>query len=390
MDIALKLRSDKKSWFLFTLLCAVYCTINLLLPRLALDSMISSYVITPLLWGLVILLTLRLPGYRAAGKLKTRSGIIQIGLMIGICQIIFYTIGGLFSSFGNSPSSFTALGIFTNLVLVVATLAGMELSRAWLINHLGKRIFVGLAGISVFYTVLSLSLSQLTGIKADVSTLSFINSSFLPSLMENILATLLALLAGPWASIAYRGVIMAFWWFCPILPDLSWSLKGLIGLAVPILGMVLVWNSYMARTRRGKARRSNEGLQAGWIITAVVSVMIVWFAVGIFPVHPVLVGSGSMSPFMNTGDVAIIAKVKSDSIKVGDVIEFRKSQEVNIVHRVIALKDKTGANVIITRGDANGAPDADPVIPANVVGKVVFNIPKVGWLAVAVKGLIPQ
>ena len=36
--------------------------------------------------------------------------------------------------------------------------------------------------------------------------------------------------------------------------------------------------------------------------------------------------------------------------------------------------------------NAVDAPDRDPVVPIQVLGKVVFEIPKIGWVAIAVKG----
>jgi len=55
------------------------------------------------------------------------------------------------------------------------------------------------------------------------------------------------------------------------------------------------------------------------------------------------------------------------------------------VHRVVEIQESEGQRVFITQGDANREPDATPVLPANVVGKAVFSIPKIGWAAIAVK-----
>jgi len=180
--------------------------------------------------------------------------------MIGFVQVMSYAIGGLFSSFGKSPYSFTPLGVLQNLLLVVSTLVGMELSRAWLINNLGKKhTFLVLALVALLYTVISIPMGKITSITLRLETISFLNSTLLPTLVENLLASLLALLAGPWASIAYRGMIETFWWFCPILPDLPWAFKGLIGVAVPIVGMVAVNSFYSVKTGRRRSRKQTEG-----------------------------------------------------------------------------------------------------------------------------------
>jgi hypothetical protein len=42
----------------------------------------------------------------------------------------------------------------------------------------------------------------------------------------------------------------------------------------------------------------------------------------------------------------------------------------------------------ITKGDANGSPDSDPVSPQAVIGREIFVIPKIGWISIAVKKLL--
>ena len=121
-------------WLVLCLIIAIYCTINLGLPHLPFSGSIKSYVIQPVLWCLVAGVILLLPGYRPVARWSIRSTIIQLALMIGFFQVFLYAIGGLFSSFGKSPYSFTPTGMLTNLFFVGAMLAGMELSRAWLVT----------------------------------------------------------------------------------------------------------------------------------------------------------------------------------------------------------------------------------------------------------------
>jgi len=389
MDISLRARArGGYHWVLVLgLVIAIYCLINLALPHLPLTGFIKSYVVQPVLWGLLAGAVLVLPRYRPAAKSNVKSAIILLALMIGFFQVFLYVIGGLFSSFGKSPYSFTPTGILTNLFFVGAMLAGMELSRAWLINHLGRRhTFLALAFVGVLYTLLSVPLTRITGLRPELESITFLNSTLLPSLAENLLASLLALLAGPLAAIAYRGMLQGFWWFCPILPDLSWAFKGLIGVAVPIVGLVAVNSFYSAKVRRGQPRRrAKEGFPVGWIITSIICVVIIWFSVGLFPFHPSVVLSGSMRPVMDAGDVVIIAKVPADVIKEGDIIQFRKEEQITVMHRVIEIQETEEAKLFITKGDDNDEPDKDPVIPENVVGKHVLTIPKIGWASIVVK-----
>jgi signal peptidase len=373
-------------WLVIGLLAAIYCLINLGLPRLSIASFAETYVIQPILWGLLCWAVLVLPGYRSTGGLRLKATVIRVALVIGLFQLLLYVIGGLFSGFGRSPYSFAPTGILINLLFVGSMLVGMELSRAYLVNRLGKKhTFLALAFVAVLYSLLSIPLAQITDFRLELATITYVNSTLLPTLAENTLASFLALLGGPLAAIAYRGMLQAFWWFCPILPNLSWVFQGLIGVAVPIVGLVVINTLRTPRPRHRQARREGKDSLAGWIVTTIVAVAIIWFAVGLFPVHPTTVISGSMRPTLDVGDVVVIAKVSANNIKPGDIIEFREAEGVNTVHRVVEIRETEGDWSFITQGDANSRPDLNPVTPGNVVGKAVFSIPKIGWAAIAVK-----
>jgi signal peptidase len=386
MVTALDIQPKRAIWIAIALLAGIYLAINLGLAE-TVGGFAGTYLVIPLLWIIIGVVAIFLPRYRTAAKLKDKGSVIQLALMIGFFQMILLVVGGLFAGFGKSPNSFTSMGIATNLLYVAAMLFGMEFSRAWLVNHLAKkRIFLALACVAVIYTLLSVPLAQFTGLKLEVGSIDFVNSTFLPSLAENLLATFLALLAGPVPALLYRGILQAFWWFSPVLPDLPWMFKGLIGTALPIVGLVLINRLYSPQTGPKKGRRAESGSITGWIVTTVAAVGVIWFAVGLFPFQPALVGSGSMEPKMYPGDVVIIAKVPVDNIVTGDVIQFRVPEGITVMHRVIEIQEtEGGGEVFITKGDANDEPDLEPVIPENVVGKAVMTIPKIGWASAAVK-----
>jgi signal peptidase len=386
MVTALNIQPKRAIWITIVLLVGIYLAMNLGLANAISDSA-SAYLINPLLWIVIGVVIIFLPPYRTTARLKDKGSIIQLALVIGFFQMILFIIGGLFASFGKSPYAFTPMGILTNLFLVAGTLFGMEFSRAWLVNQLGrKHLFLALAFVAVVYTLLSVPLTQLTGLKLEVGSIDFINSTLLPSLAENLLATFLALLAGPIPALVYRGILQAFWWFSPVLPDLPWMFKGLIGTVLPIVGLVLMNRLYSPQTGPKKVKRTQGGSLTGWIITTVAAVAIIWFAVGLFPLQPALVASGSMEPKMYPGDVVIVAKMPADNIETGDIIQFRVREGVTIMHRVIEIQEtEEGSKVFITKGDNNDEPDSEPVLPDNVVGKAIMTIPKVGWASIMVK-----
>jgi len=79
------------------------------------------------------------------------------------------------------------------------------------------------------------------------------------------------------------------------------------------------------------------------------------------------------------GAMVITTEVSPDAIKEGDIIEFRQG-EMMVIHRVIEIEESGGAKQFITKGDANDNPDMDPVSPEQVKGRVMLNVPRLGWI----------
>ena len=86
-----------------------------------------------------------------------------------------------------------------------------------------------------------------------------------------------------------------------------------------------------------------------------------------------IVLTGSMSGAIESNDVVVTRQ--QDSYAVGDIITF-SAEGTSVTHR-IAAADGEGYR---TKGDANNAADQWPVAQEDVVGKVIFVIPKVGAL----------
>jgi signal peptidase len=320
-----------------------------------------------------------LPRARAAGKLRLHRLLNWLALVCAGFYILFMIIGGLLNGFGKSPYSFTPLWILNNIIFVGTSLAGMEISRAFLINRMSRhRAGLSIVLISLFFTALNLPLGKISVLHTSPDIVQYIGNDVLPAISENVLASYFALLGGPVPALLYRGVIQAFQWFSPFLPDLTWTTKAFIGILVPFVSLVLVQRLYLTEARKLKRNNAAEEKPAGWIVTAVASVLLVWFSVGLFPLYPSVILSGSMQPEIKKGDIVLMKKIAGDDAEPGDIVQYR-FERLNITHRVIKVQNANGAKTFQTKGDANSGPDPKSVGTQQIKGKVVCVIPKIGW-----------
>lgn len=81
------------------------------------------------------------------------------------------------------------------------------------------------------------------------------------------------------------------------------------------------------------------------------------------------------------GSVVYVTNVEPNELKSGDCITYRLSSGTVVTHRIVdVLKDSNGTLSFRTKGDANKAEDG--ILPqSSIIGKVVFSIPYLGYLA---------
>jgi signal peptidase I len=98
--------------------------------------------------------------------------------------------------------------------------------------------------------------------------------------------------------------------------------------------------------------------------------------------------SGSMSPVLERGTLVISLPVKPETIQKGDIIVFRQIPvgERPMVHRVIDIRRNSPLQ-FVTKGDALANPDPLTVPALNVLGKVTYHTPLLGFIAQFLKTL---
>lgn len=93
-----------------------------------------------------------------------------------------------------------------------------------------------------------------------------------------------------------------------------------------------------------------------------------------------IVKSGSMEPSIKTGSIVVIKP--GTEYKVGEIITFGKDNQKNIPtsHRIEAVRMVQGKMLYTTKGDANNASDPKEVSQNEIIGKVVFRVPYLGYV----------
>ena len=92
----------------------------------------------------------------------------------------------------------------------------------------------------------------------------------------------------------------------------------------------------------------------------------------------ITISSGSMAPYMRTGDIALTFPIPKEQVRVGDVVVLPHPDEpsLNFAHRVVSVDRSREGIVVETKGDANPIKDGWRLeLRSDQIPKVGFTIP---------------
>ena len=119
------------------------------------------------------------------------------------------------------------------------------------------------------------------------------------------------------------------------------------------------------------------------VITAALGVVSVVLAIVCVAAgsRPMVFRSGSMSPAIPAGSLALTRSVPAADVSVGDVVTVQTATGARVTHRVFALDRHDGVAMLQLKGDANRAADS-AIYPVRDVQRTWFSMPYAGSVVI--------
>jgi signal peptidase len=115
-------------------------------------------------------------------------------------------------------------------------------------------------------------------------------------------------------------------------------------------------------------------------VVIVVILAIVLVGVRLVGFTPYAILSPSMTPKYQVGDLVYVRSVDPEQLRVGDVVTYVANEDLVLVtHRIVEIDSEN--RCVYTQGDANDSRDTAPVHFENIVGRVAFSLPRLGYLS---------
>ncbi|MCH4890622.1 signal peptidase I [Acidaminobacter sp. JC074] len=324
----------------------------------------------------------RLPRKRAKVKLYFQSDFFVWAIVLGVLYLISVFLGGVLNDFGKNPYDHDFKGIVINFMMFILPRIISLFARQYIISSSrpNKKMMTAII-LTIFIALTQFSLTQYVSNGFEKETLMFLAGQVLPVIAAEALLTYLVYMSGPIPAVVYLLITTLPFYVLEVVPDLEWIISAFIKTILPLFGMMVLHETYASKAKLEKLRNKEKESALGMVITSVVSVMVIWFAVGVFPVYPKVILTGSMKPEIMPGDMVLVEFIDYEEVKIGDPILYSYG-EIDILHRVIAISED--GNLFQTQGDNNASPDPDWVTPEQIkaiqVGKVPFVGKPLVWL----------
>ncbi len=343
---------------------------------------IYLYIINPLFW-ITLAVFLKIAIGKSYQKSKIKKEVIQYILIAVIIYILTYMISGLFITFGNNPYFTTVRGFLINLWMFGTVIISKEYIRYRLINNVYENDKKEIAIlVSLIYIIIEIELNKYINTKITLLfALKDICQNLIPLIAKNVLYSYISMKSDWKPASIYELFTKLYLWLSPILPNAPWIMVAIIETTIPT---ILFFYIRYANSKNSeiKSRQEIENVNPKNSIPLVVLVILaIWFTIGVFPVKPIAVASGSMEKELYVGDVVIVKKCNANDIVNGDIIQYQM-KGYTVIHRVIEKKQKNGEYYFTTKGDNNPSEDKESVKEDQVLGKVIFKVKYLGYPAI--------
>ena len=349
----------------------------------------NMYVISGIMLPFLILMTV-LNGFEKDNYRYKKDVLLNIIIFLLMYYFITYFLG-LFSGFVKSSYSLSFINIIKNTFPVIALILISELMRYVLFNKTKRNLPCLIIGCLLFVMVDVNTMVHIYDVKTALGITKMICLVVFPSITKNIFLTYLTMKVGYKNGIIYRLITEISTYLLPIFPDFGEYINVLLKTVLPIAIMARLNNMFnYYSVRKIKDSRYNSRKLVLYSVITFALLTIVLLTSGLFTYQALTIGSGSMSPAIEKGDVIILKGMKNEEarkIKKGDVLVYNHDNKI-IVHRVIKKSNNGKTISFKTKGDYNNTKDSWTVKQEDVIGIVKFRIRWVGMPTVALNELL--
>ena len=300
-------------------------------------------------------------------------------LIFIISFFLIYYLLGLFVGLARNSNYLNLYGLRVFIIPLITYTILREILRYNMLNKADGNNLCSIIVVTVFIIMDMAYIIDYTSTLGKYSILKLIALSILPIISRNISYSYISKKMGYKPIITFDLMFGLYPYLIRIVPNPSEYVVAIIQLVIPVIFAFNMLKFFVKKEDKFTDSTSYKKKLKSSILPSIIIITLVYFYSGYFKYHAIAIATGSMTPKINKGDVVIIdRKYNYESLKVGDVIAFKKDNYI-IVHRIVKRIKVNNSYAYYTKGDANNSID-DILIEKNIyVGKEIIKIPGIGY-----------
>lgn len=360
-------------------------TIIILLLDIFVINKLTDYIMIAFL-GIVLGIIVLTLGHEKKRALYEKDIILNILIYCFLYYIVIYLLG-IIIGFLRSRYNLTPIGIIRNVFPIILTIIISEFLRYEILSKSRNNKVLLIIACLLFVTIDTKLISYAYDLTTNLGLIKLCYMSVLPILSKNIFLTYLCYKFGYIPTIIYRIIMEIPTYLLPIIPNINDYFKTIIDLLLPAF---ILWRTYKEFSKNKQTKNIRQSHLVSRITTLVLlTILIVTISLtsGVFKYYALAIGSNSMHPKINKGDVVIVEKIDQEhvnTLKIGEVLVYKYNDMV-IVHRIIKIQEIDGKYYFRTKGDNNDTEDGWTISQVSVVGRAIGRVPYIGiptvWLS---------
>ncbi len=364
------------------MILSVICAISIL--NLLVFDITNVYVISLFLFFFLIIVKFTLGYEKDRGRFK-KDALLNIFIYVMVYHILTYIIG-IFLGFVRNIYDLSFLVILENIVPVILAIIVTETLRYMINKKCEDSKYLLLFSTIVFTLIDIVFLVSFYNYLGSDLWFTITALAVLPSISKNIFLSYTVYKFGLMPAILYRLLIELPAYIIPIFPNFNEYLDAVFNFILPFLIFWFVYRDIIKKQK--KKNKEHDSSLDKHIVSKLMSLALIMFTIvvigltsNVFTYFTLSIGSGSMSPQINKGDIVIVEKIKEDEIatlKEGDVLVFEQ-EGVVVVHRIEEISEKNDSYLFSTKGDNNNDVDNWVVTEDRIIGKVLYKIAYMGF-----------
>lgn len=339
-------------------------------------------VLNVVLWIIIFFLARKVSNQH--NRFKGKKDKITTTFIIVAVYLMLYYLSGLFFGYKKSPFDHSIFGLLYNFTFYIMVILLQEYTRSRLINNTRSKL--GYAFITILLILVSYNYSTVyNSFGSGENIFKFFASDVYPAIIKGILLAFLVKLGSYELSLMFILPIRVMEFITPIFPDLDWFLIVSFESALVLMVYYYIYYEHMINVERFTRKQIEYASPKKTAMAIIFVLAFTFFVAGFFPIQPVAIMSNSMAPYIKRGDVVLVEKLGKEDLsqlQVGDIIQY-SIENKRVIHRIDAIVEASAGRIeFITKGDNNKSRDKESVKESQVMGKVNFYVPYIGYPSV--------